>query len=125
MFWWLCPDLFTNGHIYVALPPLYRITNRKNEYIFLKDDAALALYKKQHKNESYIIGRNKGLGEQNADELAYCLLKPDTRNIKQLHVDDKNFSASDDLLEIFMGNKIEPRREYLLKHISEIKIDIE
>ena len=125
MFWWLCPDLFTNGHIYVALPPLYRITNRKNEYIFLKDDAALALYKKQHKNESYIIGRNKGLGEQNADELAYCLLKPDTRNIKQLHVDDKNFAASDDLLEIFMGNKIEPRREYLLKHLAEIKIDIE
>lgn len=123
MFWWLCPQLVINGHIYVAIPPLYRITTKKNEYIYLKDEIELEKYKKAHKKESFIINRNKGLGESSSDELAYCLLKPATRSIKQLIV--KNEKATDDLLEVLMGNKVEPRRDYLLNHINEVKIDIE
>lgn len=123
MFWWLCPQLVIDGHIYVAVPPLYRITTKKNEYIYLKDEIELEKYKKAHKKESFIINRNKGLGESNSDELAYCLLKPTTRSIKQLIV--KNEKATDDLLEVLMGNKVEPRRDYLLNHINEVKIDIE
>ena len=123
MFWWLCPELLVNGHIYVALPPLYRITTKKNEYIFLKDDAELSEYKKKHKSEQYIISRNKGLGEQDAGELAYCLLKEATRNVQQLVVPDQ--AQADNMLEIFMGNNVEPRRNYLLDHAHEIKIDVE
>ena len=59
-FWWLCPELVTNGHIYSTLPPLFRITTKKNEYIFLTDAAALEEYKTKHKNESYLVSRNKG-----------------------------------------------------------------
>lgn len=119
MLWWLCPDLITNGHLCVAIPPLYRITNKKNEYIFLKDEKELNDYKKKHKNESFIIGRNKGLGESSPDELAYGLLRPETRIVKQLVV--KDFNDCNNLLEIFMGNKVEPRREFLLDHISEVE----
>lgn len=60
MFWWLCPELILNGHIYSTMPPLFRITTKKNEYVFLKDNDALLEYKEQHKNESFKINRNKG-----------------------------------------------------------------
>lgn len=122
-FWWLCPDLLSNGHVYVALPPLFRVTTSKNEYVYLKDERELSEYKRKHKSGSYIINRNKGLGEQSADELAYCLLKPNTRNVQQLTVEDAQ--AADDMLECFMGNKVEPRRDYLLEHAHEVKVDME
>lgn len=60
MFWWLCPELITKGHVYVAFPPLFRITTKKNEYIFLRDARALEEYKANHKGESFLINRNKG-----------------------------------------------------------------
>lgn len=110
--WWLCEDLVINGHVYVAVPPLFRITTKQNQYIFLKDEKELADYKKNHTN--FTVNRNKGLGEQDAEELSYCLLEKPTRNIQQITVNDAK--KADELLEIFMGQKVEPRREYLLKH---------
>lgn len=115
MFWWLCPELVEKGHIYVAIPPLYRITTSKNAYIFLKGDKELEDYKNAHKNDKFLINRNKGLGEQDSKELAQCLLNTATRNVQQITVSDAK--AVDDLLEITMGQKVEPRRDYLLAHI--------
>jgi len=60
LFWWLCPELIENGHIYTTMPPLFRITTKKNKYIFLKDAAALEEYKLQHQRETFQINRNKG-----------------------------------------------------------------
>ena len=60
LFWWLCPDLVKNGHVYAAIPPLFRITTKKNKYIFLKDQKALEDYKNSHIGESYLVNRNKG-----------------------------------------------------------------
>ena len=59
-FWWLCPDLIINGHIYVAVPPLFRITTKKNEYIYLKDSKMLEEYKTAHEGEKFLINRAKG-----------------------------------------------------------------
>ena len=59
-FWSLCPELVINGHIYSTIPPLFRITTKKNEYIYLKDATALEEYKKTHQGQSYAINRNKG-----------------------------------------------------------------
>lgn len=122
MFWWLCPELLENGHIYVAIPPLYRITTKSNDYIYLIDDKALNKYKKENKG-NIIINRMKGLGEMDAKELAYCLVRPDSRNIKQIVVDDSKLT--DELLEITMGNDVPPRRDYLLKHQGEVVVDFE
>lgn len=110
--WWLCEDLVVKGHVYVAMPPLYRITTKNNDYVFLKDDKELEDYKKTHKD--YLVNRNKGLGEQDPDELAICLLEPSTRDVRQITVDD--VKKTDEMLEVFMGPKVEPRREYLLKN---------
>lgn len=60
LFWELCPELIINGHIYATVPPLFRITTKKNEYIYLRDGNELEEYKKQHINEKYLINRNKG-----------------------------------------------------------------
>ena len=60
MFWWLCPELILNGHIYTTMPPLFRITTNKNKYIFLKDESALNEYKAQHQGEKFLVSRNKG-----------------------------------------------------------------
>ena len=60
MFWELCPDIITEGRVYSAIPPLFRITTKKNEYIFLRDTAALNDYKDAHKGEKYLVNRNKG-----------------------------------------------------------------
>ena len=60
LFWWLCPELVLNGHIYSTLPPLFRITTKKNEYVFLSDKNALDKYKEVHRNEVFLVNRNKG-----------------------------------------------------------------
>lgn len=117
LFWWLCPELIENGHIYTTMPPLFRITTKKNKYIFLKDAAALEEYKLQHQGETFQINRNKGLGEQDATELAEALLNPETRNVAKLIVENKTETAN--LIEILLGPSVPPRREFLLKHSEE------
>lgn len=115
-FWWLCPELVFNNHISIAIPPLFRITTKKNEYIYLKDQKALEDYKNSH-NDTYLVNRNKGLGEQSAEELAYCLLEAETRNVQQITVED--VKKTEKLLEILLGPNVPPRREYILKHSEE------
>ena len=117
MFWWLCPELIENGHIYTTIPPLFRITTKKNEYIFLKDQTALEKYKVEHQGEKYLISRNKGLGEQDPEEIYEALLNPETRNVEQLQIVDKVATAN--LIECLLGPSVPPRREYLLKHSEE------
>lgn len=116
-FWALCPELIINGHIHAAVPPLFRITTKKNEYIFLKDGIALEEYKNKHSNEKFLVNRNKGLGEQDPDELAYCLLHPDTRNVNQITVSD--IKETEKMFEIFMGQSVPPRRQWILDHSEE------
>lgn len=123
LFWWLCKELVLNGHIWVAIPPLYRITTKKNEYIYLTDDNDLNEYKKKHKSENYTLNRNKGLGEQDADELAMCILTPETRNIQQVLVD--NDIEMEDTLELFMGDDSEVRKKYIEEHANEVSVDVE
>lgn len=116
-FWSICPELLTKGHIYVAIPPLFRITTKKNQYIYLRDGIELEEYKTQHSGESYLISRNKGLGEQDPEELGQCLLEPETRNVQQITVSDYNETSK--LFDIFMGTAVPPRRAYILEHSEE------
>ena len=120
MFWVLCPNIITEGRVYSAIPPLFRITTKKNEYIFLRDTVALNDYKDAHKGEKYLVNRNKGLGEQDAEELRQCLLNPTTRHIEQITVD--NIEEADKLFDILMGPSVPPRREYMLIHGEEARV---
>ena len=121
-FWSLCPELITNGHIWITIPPLYRITKGKDTYIYLKDNEELEKYKNEHKGEKYIINRNKGLGEQDPEELGPCILDRETRNIAQITVED--VKKANELFEILMGTSVPPRREWLLTHSEEASDNI-
>lgn len=116
-FWALCPELIINGHLYCAIPPLFRITTKKNEYIYLRDAAELDAYKLAHAHEKYAVNRNKGLGEQDAEELEECLLNAKTRNVAQITVEDATAAAK--LFEIFMGPSVGPRKDWILAHSEE------
>lgn len=122
MFWELCQELVVNNHIYVALPPLFKITTSRNEYVFLRDEKALSEYKKKHQKEKYLIQRSKGLGEMDASEIKYCLLDENSRNIQQIIVENKKLA--DDLLECFFGNDVSIRRKYLLDHMAEANAEL-
>ena len=120
LLWYLCPELILNGHVYCAIPPLFRITTKKNEYIFLRDAIALEQYKASHVGEKFQINRNKGLGEQDAQELDECLLNPETRNVVQVIVNNKD--KSNDVIEMFMGKDTKDRKEYIALHSEEARI---
>ena len=117
----MCPELIINGHVYSAIPPLYRVTTKKNEYVYLRDEKALDDYKKKHYNNIQTIGREKGIGEMDVDEVEYCLVNPDTRNIVQLTVDD--VEETDNMFKIFYGKAVAPRTKYLNDHLEEANID--
>ena len=117
MFWWLCPELILNGHIYTTMPPLFRITTKKNEYIYLKDENELNEYKNKHKNDKFLINRNKGLGEQDSEELADALVNPNTRNIARIIV--SNEIEAKQMIEMLLGTSVPPRRRFLLQHEGE------
>lgn len=119
--WYICPELILNGHVYSAEPPLYRITTKKNEYIFLADDTALEEYKKANLSSSYRINRNKGLGEQDSSELSECLLEPKTRVLHLLTVSD--IEKTNKMFNDLYGKDVEPRVKFLDEHLEEANID--
>lgn len=121
IFWYICPDLIIEGHVYSSVPPLYRVTTKKNEYIYLRDDNALNEYKKKNSNSIQFIGRMKGLGEQDSDELAYCLLEPETRNLYQLTVSD--IGKTNKMFQDLYGKNVEPRVKFLEKHLEEARVE--
>lgn len=120
IFWYICPELILNGHVYSSEPPLFRVITKKNDYVYLKDDAALQQYKQKHPNNVKAITRMKGLGEQDADELSYCLLDPSTRNISLLTVED--VEKANNMFNDLYGKKVEPRVKFLNKHLEEANI---
>ena len=119
--WYMCPELILNGHVYSAVPPLFRVTTKKNEYIYLKDEKALEDYKKQNSNNIQTIGRMKGLGECDSDELAYCLLDKKTRNVLQLKVTDRD--KTDEMFNNLYGKAVGPRVTFLAEHLEEARVE--
>ena len=87
------------------------------ERLFIRKAMTLEKYKKLHQGETFLINRNKGLGEQDPDELAEALLNPETRNIAQLVIKDKK--STENLIEMLLGPNVPPRRAYLLAHSEE------
>jgi len=119
--WYMCPELILNGHVYSAVPPLFRVTTKKNEYIYLKDEKALEDYKNQNPNNIQTIGRMKGLGECDSDELAYCLLDKKTRNVLQLKVADRD--KTDEMFNNLYGKAVGPRVTFLAEHLEEARVE--
>lgn len=119
--WYLCPQLIINGHVYSSVPPLFRVTTKKNEYIYLRDEDALQEYKQKNAAKIKTVGRMKGLGEMDAEELSHTLLDPSTRNILQLQVND--IDKTNQLFQDLYGKNVEPRVKFIFEHSEEAQID--
>jgi len=121
LFYRFMPDLIYQGHVYIAMPPLYKAVPARGREEYLYDDAALAKYRKSHKGQ-FVLQRYKGLGEMDPEQLWETTLNPETRQMKRVSIDDgKRASAITDLL---MGDKVPPRKEYIHKHAKDADLDI-
>lgn len=109
--------MIEDGYIYAGVPPLYKITEGKDKYIYLKNDDALDDYRIKNKGKKYQVGRMKGLGEMDVDETAETLTDPDKRIIKQITIEDT--TATNVLFEQLMGTGIVARKEYIKAHSQE------
>ena len=114
--WTFCPQLILDGYVYAGVPPLYKITEGKDTYIYLKDDAELEKYRASHKGKKYLVNRLKGLGEMSPDETS-ILVDPDQRIIKQVTVED--IAAANKLFDDLMGTQIIPRKRFIQQHSAE------
>ena len=120
--WNFCPQLIIDGHIYAGVPPLYKITEGKDKYIYLKNDEALEQYRESHKGKKYVVGRMKGLGEMNVEETEETLTDPAQRIIKQVSVSD--IKKADNLFDTLMGTGVVARKEYIKKHSEETTYNV-
>ena len=120
--WNFCPQLIQDGYIYAGVPPLYKVTMAK-KYYYLKDDAALEQFKKEHPGKSITVNRFKGLGELDPDETEETLVDPDNRIIRQVTVEDVN--AANKLFDDLMGTAVTPRKLYIKQHSQEATYNAE
>ena len=109
------------GHVYAAMPPLYKVTKGKDS-VYLLDDSELADYKKQHPNAQLTVSRFKGLGEMDAEQLAETTMDRTKRRLKQITIDDAAKAAL--VFEKLMGNSVAPRREFIEQNAYRANLDI-
>ncbi|RZS92838.1 DNA gyrase/topoisomerase IV subunit B [Cuneatibacter caecimuris] len=119
-FYRFMPELITEGHVYLAMPPLYKTVPSRGEGEYLYDDIALEKYRKTHKN--FTLQRYKGLGEMDADQLWETTLDPETRNLKRVEIEDARMA--NEVTEVLMGSDVEPRRVFIYEHAREAELDI-
>ena len=122
--WNFCPDLVKDGYIYAGVPPLYKVTLAANKgYKYLKNDEALAEFQKENRGKTSQIGRMKGLGEMDVEEIEETLTDPNNRIIKQITVED--VPAANKLFNDLMGNLVMPRKRYIKEHSAEATYNAE
>jgi len=114
-------ELIKNGHVYIAQPPLFKIIkNKKTTYV--RDEENLKIALNEIGNENVLVQRFKGLGEMDAEELEETVMNVQNRILKKINVEDA--IEADNMFNILMGEEVEPRRDFIMKHSKEANIDI-
>ena len=113
------PELLSQGYLYLAQPPLYRVQYGKNVNYCYTDKELREHIDKAPDASKVSVQRYKGLGEMNPEQLWETTMDPANRILKQVELDD-NFLA-DEYFDILMGEKVEPRREFIIAHAHEVK----
>ncbi len=122
LFYRFMPDLIYEGHVYIAMPPLYKAMPKKGPEEYLYDDKALERYRKSHKNGSFTLQRFKGLGEMDAEQLWETTLNPETRRMKRVEIEDARLASS--VTEILMGSEVPPRKAFIYEHAADAELDV-
>ncbi len=121
LFYRFMPELIFEGHVYLAMPPLYKAMPAKGKEEYLYDDKALEKYRKTHKG-SFTLQRYKGLGEMDATQLWETTLDPDTRLLKQVEIEDARMAS--EVTELLMGTEVAPRKAFIYEHATDAQLDI-
>lgn len=121
LFYRFMPELIYEGHVYIAMPPLYKAMPAKGEEEYLYDDAALEKYRKNHKG-SFTLQRYKGLGEMDEDQLWETTLDPARRKLKRVEIEDARMAS--DVTELLMGNDVPPRKAFIYRHAKDALLDV-
>ncbi len=121
LFYRFMPELIYEGHVYIAMPPLYKAMPSRGEEEYLYDDKALERYRKTHKG-SFTLQRYKGLGEMDAQQLWETTLNPETRILKRVEIEDARMAS--DVTEMLMGTDVPPRRAFIYEHAHDAELDI-
>ncbi len=121
LFYRFMPELIFEGHVYIAMPPLYKAMPSKGAEQYLYDDKALEKYRKTHKGP-FTLQRYKGLGEMDAKQLWETTLDPDTRLLKQVEIEDARMAS--EVTEMLMGTDVPPRKAFIYDHATDAELDI-
>ncbi len=121
LFYRFMPELIFEGHVYIAMPPLYKAMPSKGEEEYLYDDKALEKYRKRHKGP-FTLQRYKGLGEMDAQQLWETTLNPETRMLKQVEIEDARMAS--EVTEMLMGTDVPPRKAFIYSKATEAELDI-
>ncbi len=121
LFYRFMPELIYEGHVYIAMPPLYKVIPKKGNETYLYDDMALEKYRRTHKG-SFTLQRFKGLGEMDAGQLWETTLNPRTRVLKRIEIEDARLAS--DVTEVLMGSEVPPRKSFIYEHARDAELDI-
>jgi DNA gyrase subunit B len=114
--------LIEEGYVYVAQPPLYRITKGKNIYYAYDDDELNSILERIGREPKLLINRYKGLGEMNPEQLWETTMDPERRIMLQVHLEDA--MRADEIFSVLMGDKVEPRKEFIEQN-SKLVVDLD
>ena len=120
LFYRFMPELIYEGHVYIAMPPLYKAMPKVGDEEYLYDDHALEEYRKRHKG-SFTLQRYKGLGEMDAEQLWETTLDPKRRMLKLVEIEDARMASN--VTEMLMGTEVPPRRAFIHEHATDAELD--